>query len=223
MQSVVASIVDSSDEWVRRIKRREFYIRLVSALFTTVFFFFITLIVFVVSMLVVAGIPIQSATSASITAYLQDHVYLYYELGASAFIIGPASGLVTYFLLRWRQGQDLKELSTLISRMKKKLGSTSTEDEEGIPESGLYVADRIVEMLPETLRKRTQDSFIFGVIAFFIAGLVGRNVAIAVLVGAIVWLFFRYESQRSYERERAKFDERRRLYEDRKKDFLESL
>jgi len=93
---------------------------------------------------------------------------------------------------------------------------------EGISETALSLTDKIFTLLPEMARKRDQDSLLFGVAAFVFA-LFGGNFAVAILVGVIVWLYFRYEFRRTYEQEISKFGEQKRVFEQRKKDFIESL
>ena len=51
----------------------------------------------------------------------------------------------------------------------------------------------------------------------------GKNLAVAILVGAVVWLYFRYETRKAYEQEMSKFEEQKRIFEQRKKDFIVSL
>ena len=94
---------------------------------------------------------------------------------------------------------------------------------EGITGDALSLADKIVTLLPELVRKRNQDSLLFGVVAFIVAALVGRNIAVAILVGAMVWLYFSYETRKTYEQEISKFEEQKRVFEQRKKDFIDTL
>jgi len=66
-------------------------------------------------------------------------------------------------------------------------------------------------------KKRKMDSAIkYGVVAFSLVALIGLNAAIGALAGVVVYLYFRFEALREYER-----DEMR--YEDSKKDLLHSL
>ena len=94
---------------------------------------------------------------------------------------------------------------------------------EGITEDALSLAEKIMTLLPELVRKRDQDSLLFGVVAFIVAGIVGSNLAVAILVGAMVWLYFRYETTKTYEQETSKFEEQKRIFEQRKKDFIATL
>jgi Flp pilus assembly protein TadB len=142
-------------------------------------------------------------------------------LGA-AFLAGLISGFATYFLLKRKHEAQLTELSSLITEMKKIEEKANGGGGEGITETALSLADKIVTLLPEIVRKRDQDSLLFGVAAFVVA-LFGGNFAVAILVGVIVWLYFRYEFRKTYEQEISKFEEQKRVFEQRKTDFIETL
>jgi hypothetical protein len=46
---------------------------------------------------------------------------------------------------------------------------------------------------------------------------------LALLIAVLVWLFFRYEMNKDYEKEVAKFEEQRQIFEQRKQEFLQTL
>ena len=156
-----------------------------------------------------------------------DQPILDESVAATVFLAGVISGFATYFLLKRKHEAKLKELSSLIAEMKKveedQKRAANDGNGEVVTENALYLADKILTLLPEMVRKRGQDSLLFGVVAFIVAEVIGRNLAVAILVGAIVWLYFRYEFRRSYEREASKFEEQKRAFEQRKKDFMETM
>ena len=78
-------------------------------------------------------------------------------------------------------------------------------------------------LLPVLVRKRSLDSLLFGVVAFILGSIIGHNGAVGILVGVIVWLYFRYEFGKTYEGEIAKLGQQKSLFEQRKREFLESL
>jgi Na+/proline symporter len=144
-------------------------------------------------------------------------------LFATSSLAALASGLTTYLLLKQKHDSELKELSSLIAQMKNATGEGSPYSSPSVAENALFIADRIVNLLPRLVRKRSQDSLLFGIAAFILVGLFSRNVAAAFIVGVIVWIYFRYETRKTYEEEIARFEEQRRAFEQRKKDFMESL
>ncbi len=161
-----------------------------------------------------------------LTVLFQDR-NLAYSLAGTVLLAGLISGFATYFLLKRKHDVRLKELSSLITEMKKieekQQKKANDGGGEGITEDALSLADKIVTLLPELVRRRNQDSLLFGVVAFIVAALVGRNLAVAILVGAMVWLYFSYEARKTYEEEISKFEEQKRVFEQRKKDFIETL
>jgi hypothetical protein len=151
---------------------------------------------------------------------------LAYSLASSVALAGLTSGFATYFLLKRKHDARLKGLSSLIAEMKKIEEQQKKANDgggEGITEDALSLADKIVTLLPEIVRKRNQDSLLFGAVAFIVAAVVGGNLAVAILVGAMVWLYFSYETRKTYEQEISKFEEQKRVFEQRKKDFIETL
>jgi hypothetical protein len=141
---------------------------------------------------------------------------LLFALAFLLLLIGLGGGAASYFLV-WKEAyRGLDELSELIAKMKTadKGGTTS--------ESALSFAEKLFTLLPQIVRKRNQDALLFGVVAFLIATVIGRP-PIGIVVGVVVWLYFRYEAGKTYESEISKLEEQRRVFEQRKKDFIENL
>jgi hypothetical protein len=200
---------------------------------TAILVFFGTLILGAIVILVSANLVSSSSStlSTNFNLYIQQHPNVLYSLGLPAFLTGPISGIVTYLLLKRKHSAQLKELSSLTTQMKRKLEeydrqqnrNVNREDREGLIEDAFLLTDQILTLLPEIARKRNQDSLLFGVVAFLLAAIVGQNFGLGIIAGVLVWLYFRYETNRSYEREISKFEEQKRIYEQRKNEFLETL
>ena len=124
----------------------------------------------------------------------------------AAVAIGASSGLITY-LIRRKRGFKFAELGTLIQKMK--TGNGSSED-------GLRLMDAVHQASLAVKKRRLDSAFEYAVIAFAIVTLFGLNAGIGALAGVIVYLYFRFEALREYE----KGEER---YEDSKRAFLQSL
>ena len=77
-------------------------------------------------------------------------------------------------------------------------------------------------LLPQLVRTRDQDSLLFGLVAFVVASILARP-PVGILVGVIVWLYFRYETNRTYDRQLSKIEEQKRIFEQRKEEFLRNL
>jgi hypothetical protein len=163
----------------------------------------------------------SSTLSTNFNNYIQQHPSALFGLAGPAFLTAPVSAIVVYVVLRWRQGSKTKELSSLMSQMKRKLEeydrrqkkNSSAAQQGGIVEDAFSLTDQILAVLPGVARKRTLDSLLFGLGAFIVALLVSQNLGIALIVGVAVGLYSTYETRRSYEREIAKFEEQKKNYE----------
>jgi ABC-type multidrug transport system fused ATPase/permease subunit len=123
-----------------------------------------------------------------------------------AIVIGVAAG-ITMFTIRRQRGFKFAELGDLLNKMKQ--GRASSED-------GLRLMD-VMHQASLTAKKQMLDlAFEYGVAAFVLVSVIGLNAGFGALAGVIVYLYFRFEAIREYERE----DER---YEESKKELLLSL
>jgi ABC-type multidrug transport system fused ATPase/permease subunit len=131
-----------------------------------------------------------------------------YILGAflASIVIAVGAGLVTY-LFRRRRAFKFAELGALVSKVKQ--GGASSED-------GLHLMDAMHQAAFAVRKRRLTSAFEYGVLAFAIVTILGLNAGIGALAGVIVYLYFRYEALREYERG----EER---YENSKKALLQSL
>ncbi len=219
IQSSLESIVESSEKWLGHLRRREFRVRLATAFLTTILGFFAVGASYLGLVLLVQGWP-------GLTALFNSRNEAA-ALAAGVFLVGVFCGALTYFLLKRRHEAQLKTLSSLIIEMKKIQNEEQKNETggggQGITEPALTLAEKIVTLVPEIVRKRNQDSLIFGVAAFLFTFIFSGNAGAAIVVGVIVWLYFRYEFRKTYEQEISKLEEQKRTFEQRKKDFLENL
>ena len=159
---------------------------------------------------VVVGLVVWFASFAAIgfsALALYGRMIYYVAVAFSiAVVIGAAAGLVTY-LIRRRRGFKFAELGALLSRMK--AGGASSED-------GLRLMDAMHQAATAVKKRRLDSAFEYGVVAFALVALIGLNAGIGALAGVIVYLYFRFEALREYERG----EER---YEDSKRQLLQSL
>jgi uncharacterized membrane-anchored protein YhcB (DUF1043 family) len=149
-------------------------------------------------------------------------------LGAAA-AAGLISGILTYFFLKRKHDTRMKDLSSLITEMKKKTNEQQQSNAnvvgggEGITKEALSLAEKIVTLLPELVRKRKHDSLLFGAVAFIVTNVVISNLVVAIIVGVLVWLYVRHRTKKSYEHEMSKYEEQKRVFEQRKRDFIDTL
>jgi len=159
---------------------------------------------------VVVGLVVWFASFAAIgfSAFALYGRMIYYVAVAFsiAVVIGAAAGLVTY-LIRRRRGFKFAELGVLLSKMK--VGGASSED-------GLRLMDAMHQAATAVKKRRLDSAFEYGVVAFALVALIGLNAATGALAGVIVYLYFRFEALREYEKGEEK-------YEDSKRELLQSL
>ncbi len=194
IQSSLKSIVETTESWLKRLKRRQLQVRLITSLVTLVLVFFATLILGALALVISANLfsTSSSTLSTNFNNYIQQHPDVLFRIAAPAFVTAPVSAIVMYFILRWRQGSGTKELSSLISQMKKRLEeydrrqkrNLSSEQQGGMVEDAFSLTDQILTVLPEVARKRSLDSLLFGLGAFILALIVSQNLGIALIVGS---------------------------------------
>jgi hypothetical protein len=209
IQESLNSIVDSSLKLLQRLKRRERRVRIASSFLTGSLGLGILAI-------------LASIVSQSTLYYLFSlHPAVGIALLGSSFFAMVASGIITYLLLKRRHEARFEELTSLMIEMKNAAQQTVTS--HGIIENAISLVDKITALLPQLVRKRQQDSFVFGIVAFVISEVVSNSLPVAVLVGALVWLYFRYENSKTYEREISRLELQRRAFEERRNDLMETL
>jgi len=111
--------------------------------------------------------------------------------------VAAASGLLTYAVRR-RRIFPFAELGALIGKMKG--GAVSSED-------GLKLIDATQQAMLAVKKGKVDSVFGRGVLAFILVAVFGQNVAVGLLAGIVVYLYFRHETIREYEKEEARYAE----------------
>ena len=219
IQSSLNSIVESSDKWLERLRRREFRVRLAGSFLTG------SLVLMAVGAAAIVGIYISQGEE--VDDFFEQQSLAFQFSWVSAAAAGLISGILTYFFLKRKHDTRMKDLSSLIAEMKKKTNEQQNNANvgggEGITKEALSLAEKIVTVLPELVRKRKHDSLLFGAVAFIVTNVVISNLVVAIIVGVLVWLYVRHRTKKSYEHEMSKYEEQKRVFEQRKKDFIDTL
>ena len=150
-----------------------------------------------------ASFAVLGLTSILIFGYVISSIVLPFLV---AIVVGAGAGLATY-VIRQRRGFKFAELGALLNKMKQ--GGVSSED-------GLHLMDAMHQARLVATKRKMDSAFEYGVLAFALVALTGQSAAIGALAGVIVYLYFRFEALREYEREEGR-------YEDSKRDLLHSL
>lgn len=114
--------------------------------------------------------------------------------------IAAGAGVVTY-LVRRRRAFKFADLGALVSKMKQ--GRASSED-------GLHLMDAMHQAAFAVRKRRLTSAFEYGVVAFAIVTILGLNAGFGALAGVIVYLYFRFEALREYEREEGRYENSKR-------------
>jgi ABC-type branched-subunit amino acid transport system permease subunit len=222
IQSSLNSIVESSDKWLERLRRREFRVRLAGSFLTG------SLVLMAVGAAAILGFYLSQGEEID-DFFEQQSLAFQFSLVGAAAAAGLISGILTYFFLKRKHDTRMKDLSSLITEMKKKTNEQQQNNAnvvgggEGITKEALSLAEKIVTLLPELVRKRKHDSLLFGAVAFIFTNVVISNLVVAIIVGVLVWLYVRHRTKKSYEHEMSKYEEQKRVFEQRKKDFIDTL
>jgi uncharacterized membrane-anchored protein YhcB (DUF1043 family) len=222
IQSSLNSIVESSDKWLERLRRREFRVRLAGSFLTG------SLVLMAVGAAAILGFYLSQGEEIDDDFFEQQSLAFQFSLVGAAAAAGLISGILTYFFLKRKHHTRMKDLSSLITEMKKKTNEQQQQNAnvgggEGITKEALSLAEKIVTLLPELVRKRKHDSLLFGAVAFIVTNVVISNLVVAIIVGVLVWLYVRHRTKKSYEHEMSKYEEQKRVFEQRKKDFIDTL
>lgn len=222
IQSSLNSIVESSDKWLERLRRREFRVRLAGSFLTG------SLVLMAVGAAAILGFYLSQGEEID-DFFEQQSLAFQFSLVGAAAAAGLISGILTYFFLKRKHDTRMKDLSSLITEMKKKTNEQQQNNAnvvgggEGITKEALSLAEKIVTLLPELVRKRKHDSLLFGAVAFIVTNIVVSNLVVAIIVGVLVWLYVRHRTKKTYEHEMSKYQEQQRVFEQRKKDFIDTL
>jgi ABC-type multidrug transport system fused ATPase/permease subunit len=159
----------------------------------------VSLVVWFASFVVLGVGALTTIKGSMFTAYLLA-AFL------AAIVIGIVAGLVTYTVRR-RRGFKFAQLGDLIQKMRG--GEATSED-------GLHLMDAMHQASLVMKKRKMDNAFEYGVVAFAIVTILGLNPGIGALAGVITYLYFRFEALRDSEKEETR-------YEDSKKALLQSL
>ena len=137
-------------------------------------------------------------------AYLTIQKSQVVEYLLAAFLVAMAAGFagaLAMYAVRRRRGFGFAALGDLLGKMKQ--GKVSSED-------GLRLMDVMHEATLVARKQRLDTALEFGLGAFILVSVVSLNGGFGALAGVIVYLYFRYEAMRDYEREDAKFEASKR-------------
>lgn len=208
IKSNLDSIVDIAEKWVVRLRRRRKQVKLAGAILTM-------LLVFVG----VAGATFAYIVTQLTLSFFAQDPRLVLLLLAAVTGLSVGCGIGSYFFQSRKPDRSLDELADLVTQMKREQSNVGSQT---VSPDVLSIAEKILNLLPEVVRKRNRDSFLFGLLAFVLTVIPAR-LPLAILIGVLVWLYFRYEMNKDYDNEIARFEEQKQLFERRKSEFMQTL
>jgi hypothetical protein len=153
--SSLESIVESADKWLGRLRARDFRVRLASSFLTTILVF----VIFGASALIILS------AQGKLTGPIGPPPRQFFPLIGLSGLVALAIGTIVYFFLTKKHEGELKELASLVATMKEK---NVNQEDFTVTDRALELADKITAILPDLVRKRRQDSLLFGVVAFIL-------------------------------------------------------
>lgn len=141
-------------------------------------------------------------------------------------------GLTAYFYAKKRYVEKYMPWKKTLDEVEKSLAENEVR-EKSVVEPTLQLMDRTSEWFSETVKYKREEPLIYGIAAFLITAFVSAysplglpvslRLPVSLLIGVIVWLYFRYEKQREIAQEVKTYEAWRKKFEEGKESFLESI
>jgi len=145
----------------------------------------------------------SSFTVIGLSAFAIFGRMIYYLL--IAFLVAVAiagfAGIFTYTVRRSRKSR-FQQLGDLVKKVKEGGHATS--------EDGLRLMDAMNQAALVSRKRKLDSALEYGLLTFALVALVGNNAGIGALAGVIVYLYYRFETLREYERAEEKYDASKR-------------
>jgi hypothetical protein len=181
-------------------------------------------IIFFIGIIGVAIVNIFTEMSA--TNYFIEHpdfIFVYLTLFTA---LSTSIGLLTYFWAKKKYAKEYVPWKKTLTELKKKFAEGNSEGENLI-ETTLKLIDQTNLWFLDVMKYKSQEALTYGLIAFLITAPVSLysniGLPIAVVIGIIVWFYFRNEKRKEAAQEIQRFNAYKKKFEDGKDFFLETL
>ncbi|MGH2638339.1 MAG: hypothetical protein ACRDF4_03505 [Rhabdochlamydiaceae bacterium] len=150
--------------------------------------------------------------------FLNSHAFingiLFVGIAVTSLVVAAAA---SYLMLNKRKNQQLLELSSLILQIK------SNSDTQVTTQNGLVLTDRILAILPNIVRKRSEDPILFGILGAIVVLVLSRISLLAAPIGIAIWFYFWHSTNRSFKRALERIEDQKKAFERYKEQYIESL
>lgn len=206
VSAALDSVVNISERWLAFLRRRLDRVRIISSVLTGL-----------ITWSIIAGATVGLLIITYTPYYIIHNQALLLILFGIYAVAGAFSGMACYIIISRKRTPDLDELAILIAEMKDSNGGVK------LTANALAAAEKIIEILPRTIRKRNQDAILFGVAAFILSVIVVHLLPLDIIVGVGVWFYFKHELDKSYAKGVSRLEGEKKLFEKKKKEFMDSL
>lgn len=134
------------------------------------------------------------------------------------------TGVIAYFYAKKKYIKPYIPWRRTLSEVRKEVVKG---EEKNILELALQLVDQASTWFLELVKYKDEEAFTYGLVAFFITALISAyspiGLAISLLVGTCVWLYFRHEKREEAARQIRRFKALKKRIEKRKASFLEGI
>lgn len=159
------------------------------------------------------------------TRYFLEHPSFVGIYIAILLVLSVVAASIAFFRAKKRYMKEHASQMEVLGKLKK--GISAGTFEENPAESALKLMDQISMWLLEAVRYKREEAAAYGLVAFTLTALIFSfsvsRLPFALLIGIIVWLYFRHEKQMEATRETQKFEYYRKKFEEEKRLFLKKL
>ena len=157
------------------------------------------------------------------------------NLGVAIFLIVlvPVVSLLVgnfaYFYARKRYTKQFVSWKETVQHLRKAVTERNEKDVNVI-EKTLQLMDQMSDWVPKLLNYKNDEAMAYGFGAFLVVAFVSLVFAVmplgllfALLIGAIVWIYFRYEKRKEADQQIREFKNWKQKFEEGKASFLETM
>ena len=161
--------------------------------------------------------------------YLYENpvIFIFSELLVA--IISFLIGFLTYTFTRKRYIRNFVSWKEIIQQLRKTIVEHS-EKNVNVIEKTLQLMDQMSDWVPKLLNIKSDEAFAYGFGAFLLVAFVSLafelmplGLLFALLISAIVWIYFRYEKRKEADQQIREFKNWKQKFEEGKASFLETI
>jgi hypothetical protein len=144
-------------------------------------------------------------------------------------ILGPLAGFLTYYYTKKSYTRKFVSHKTTLQKLGELIREQKIKD-ANVVEKTLQLMDQMSDWMPKLLRYKSDEALGYGFVAFLVVAFISllfsassTGLPISLLVGVLVWLYFRQEKRKEVEEQIQGFGTWKRKFEEGKSAFLETV